>query len=74
MTPVQKSALLVYFLLLLICGALIIGSDFLGPAVRTSLLPVATEGFKLVLAALVGAISTVLGTGATAKRQTTRGD
>lgn len=61
MNSVQKVALSIYFALLVICVALIICADFLGPTVRTSLLPVATEGFKVVLAALVGAVSAVLG-------------
>jgi hypothetical protein len=63
MSAVQKSALFVYFVLLVTCIALIIGAEFVGPTVRSSLLPVATEGFKVVLAALVGAVSAVLGTG-----------
>jgi hypothetical protein len=63
MTSVQKAALAIYGVLLAACICLIILADFLGPTVRTSLLPVATEGFKLVLAALIGAVSTVFGTG-----------
>jgi hypothetical protein len=63
MSSVQKAALFVYFILLLICVALMIGAEFLGPTVRTSILPIATEGFKIVLAALVGAVSAILGTG-----------
>jgi hypothetical protein len=63
MTSVQKSALGVYGVLLLICVGLIVGADFLGPTVRTSVLPIATDGFKTVLGALIGAISTLLGVG-----------
>ena len=63
MTAVQKSALIVYFVLLLLCVALIISAQFLDPVVRTSLLPIASDGFKIVLAALIGAVSAVLGGG-----------
>jgi hypothetical protein len=61
MSQQQKIALSVYAALLLLCVCLIIGSEFLGPTVRASLLPVSVESFKLVLAALVGAISAMLG-------------
>jgi hypothetical protein len=64
MTRVQKTALVIYGALLAACVCLIVLADFLGPVVRASLLPAATEGFKLVLAALIGALSTVLGRGA----------
>jgi hypothetical protein len=37
-------------------------SEFLGPATREQLLPVATDGFKMVLGALIGALSSMLGT------------
>lgn len=57
----QKVALTIYLALLLLCGLLIVGSEFLGPTVRAATLPVAIEGFKIVLAALVGAISALLG-------------
>jgi hypothetical protein len=64
MSGVQKTALLVYFLLLAICIVMIVLSDMVfGPIARGSVLPVATEGFKLVLAALIGAVSAILGTG-----------
>jgi threonine/homoserine efflux transporter RhtA len=63
MNSIQKSALIVYFSLLLICVSLMICAEFLGPTVRSSILSVATEGFKIVLAALVGAVSVVLGGG-----------
>jgi hypothetical protein len=57
----QRIALGVYVGLLLLCVVLIVGAEFLGPTVRASLLPIAVEGFKMVLAALVGAISALLG-------------
>jgi len=59
----QKIALLTYLFLLLVCVGLMIGADFLGPTARASVLPAATEGFKIVLAAFVGAISAILGNG-----------
>lgn len=61
MSGLQKFALGVYLALLLLCVGLIVGAEFVGPTVRASLLPVAVEGFKLVLAALVGALSALLG-------------
>jgi len=61
MSRQQKIALAIYINLLLLCVVLIVLAEFLGPAVRASLLPVAVEGFKIVLAALVGALSAMLG-------------
>jgi hypothetical protein len=57
----QKIALAVYFMLLLSCVALMITTEFLGPTAREAILPVAVEGFKIVLAALAGAASALLG-------------
>jgi hypothetical protein len=68
MTGIQKVALIIYASLLAVCVGLIVGAEFLGPTVRSSLLPVATEGFKLVLAALIGATSTLLGSASNAPR------
>lgn len=52
---------LLYFLLLCLCAALVVGSEFLGATVRSNLLPIASDGFKLVLGALVGALSALMG-------------
>ena len=61
MSQQQRIALGIYVGLLVLCVGLMIGAEFLGPTVRASLLPVAVDGFKMVLAALVGAISALLG-------------
>jgi hypothetical protein len=57
----QKIALAVYLGLLTLCVALMITSEFLGPTAREAILPISVESFKMVLAALVGAISALLG-------------
>lgn len=61
MNTSQKFFLSLYILLLLLCAALMITADFLSPTVRASLLPISAEGFKTVLAALLGALSVMLG-------------
>jgi len=50
-----------YFALLLICGSMLILSDLLSLRARDAIIPIAADGFKLVLGATVGAISAVLG-------------
>jgi hypothetical protein len=62
MTPSQRFFVALYVVLLLMCSVLIVISDFLSPTVRASLLPIASDGFKTVLGALLGAISVMLGT------------
>jgi hypothetical protein len=57
----QKIALAVYLGLLTLCVVLMITSEFLGPTAREAILPISVESFKMVLAALVGAISALLG-------------
>lgn len=61
MTGRQKQVLVVYGLLLLSCGALLLIANVLDPAARSVLLPTASDGFKTVLAAFVGALSAMLG-------------
>lgn len=63
MTRTQIIAISIYMFLLLICGALFFGADKLSLTARDALLPIATESFKIVLGALVGAISAVMGAG-----------
>ena len=63
LTPTQKLAFSLYVLLILICTSLMICAEFLSPTVRTSVLPVASDGFKTVFGALVGAISVLAGAG-----------
>jgi len=60
-TKQQKSFLVVYFILLGLCAALLIFSNYLDFAVRDVVLPIAADGFKLVLGAIVGALSAMLG-------------
>ncbi|MER8650947.1 hypothetical protein [Mesorhizobium sp. M0586] len=57
----RSAVIALYFALLCLCAALIIGSEFLGATVRANLLPIASDGFKLVLGALVGALSALMG-------------
>ena len=61
MNTQQKVAIAIYGSLLGLCVALMIGAEFVGPSVRGSLLPAGVEGFKIVLSALVGALSVILG-------------
>lgn len=68
MSSIQRAALAIYFVMLIICILLVVSSEYLGPTVRGALLPVATEGIKLVLAALIGAVSAILGAGNTSRR------
>ncbi len=61
MTSTQKLAVGIFLLLLFLCGGLLIAAEFLGPTVREALLPIAGDGFKVVIGALVGALSAILG-------------
>jgi hypothetical protein len=45
-----------------VCLAIMVAANWLGPRTRDSMLLVATDSFKIVLAALVGALSAILGT------------
>lgn len=62
MTKTQIRFIIAYGALLLTCIVLMVGSEVLGPATREQILPVATDGFKTVLGALIGALSSMLGT------------
>ena len=66
MSSFQKSILMVYFVLFFTCIALLVGSEFLGPKARETVLPIASDGFKLVLGALIGTLSTLF----SSKKQT----
>lgn len=72
MTSQQRGFISVYLVLLAICGGLLIGSDYLSLAARDVILPIAADGFTLVLGAIVGALSAMLG--ATAKQQSKSGE
>ncbi len=61
MTKQQKGFIAAYFVLLAVCGGLLIGGDFLSLAARDVILPIAGDGFTLVLGAIVGALSAMLG-------------
>ena len=61
MTSMQIFLIGVYFALLLICSGLMVFSDMLSIAARETLLPVSADGFKLVIGALVGSVSSILG-------------
>ena len=62
MTKNQTRFLGAYGILLIICIVLMVSSEFLSPVIREAILPVASDGFKMVLGALIGAISSMLGT------------
>lgn len=62
MTGRQLLVLSIYGALLLLCVALFVIADLVGPAVREAMRPVAVEGFRTVLTALVGALSVLLAT------------
>jgi hypothetical protein len=61
MSALQVTILVAYFLLLFLCGAMLVGAEFVGPTVRENMAPLASEGFKTVLGALVGSLSMLLG-------------
>jgi hypothetical protein len=62
MNRTQATILSLYFLLFGACVFLVIASDSLvGPSVGARLADVSTEGVKLTIAALLGALSTLLG-------------
>lgn len=60
MNIAQVAIISIYLFVLILCAALIVGADFLGPSVRNSLLPVASEGFKVVIGALIGTLSALV--------------
>jgi hypothetical protein len=62
MSTTQKWLLLLYVCLLLSCATMIFASELLNPVVRQAILPIATDGFKTVLGALLGALSVLMGT------------
>ncbi|MBV6658460.1 MAG: hypothetical protein KI785_11900 [Devosiaceae bacterium] len=57
----RRTVVALFFLLLLVCVGLIVLSQFSGPVLREQLLPVALDGFKMVLGAIVGALSALMG-------------
>ena len=61
MTNQQKFCLVLYFALLIICVALFILSDMLSLEARTTVISIAADGFKLVIGAIVGTLSAIIG-------------
>jgi hypothetical protein len=61
MTKPQKHFLYFYVGLLLVCIALMLMAEGFGPITGQTVLPIAADGFKTVLGALLGAISAMLG-------------
>jgi hypothetical protein len=59
--PSATVVIAAFFLLALCCAALVIVADFLGASIGAKLADVAAEGFKITVAALVGALSATLG-------------
>jgi hypothetical protein len=61
MSRAQLVVVSIYFGLLVLLILTAVGSSFISPLTREALLPVVVDGIKTVLAALVGALSVVLG-------------
>jgi hypothetical protein len=68
MTKAQRSFLWFYVGLLLLCAVLMLGAEAFGPITGQTVLPVAADGFKTTLGALLGSISIML-TGREGKAQ-----
>ena len=65
MNKTQAIAIGIYFALLILCTVLLIVSNSLSITVRDAIIPLASDGFKLVIGALIGAVSAVIGVRAT---------
>ena len=63
MSNIRRSVILIYFAVITFCAVMIIVGNFLGPNASVSIVNVASEGFKIALSALVGALSATLGGG-----------
>lgn len=61
MTNRQLYFLVTYFILLIVCLGLLITADSLSFRSREIVMPIAADSFKLVLGAIIGALSTMLG-------------
>jgi hypothetical protein len=61
MTKRQRTVLFVFGLLIVFCALLIVVGNFLGPFAGVNLTDAATEGLKVAISALVGALSAMLG-------------
>ena len=61
MTSQQRIALILYFVLLLTCVGLFFAANTLTLEARTVVISLAGDGFKLVLGAIVGTLSAIIG-------------
>jgi hypothetical protein len=61
MSTAQMVVLGAYFVLLILCIGMFVGAEFAGPTMRETIGPLASEGFKTVLGALIGSLSILLG-------------
>jgi hypothetical protein len=61
MTKMQRTFLYAYGCLLVICIVLMLAAEAFGPITGQTVLPIAADGFKTVLGALLGALSAMLG-------------
>lgn len=59
----QRFVVSVFGLLIIFCTLMVVVGNFLGPHAGVGLVTVAAEGFKISVAALVGALSAMLGGG-----------
>ena len=61
MNAKQRAVLTVFGVLVFFCAALVVLGNFLGPTAGVELTNVGKEGLKTSIAALVGALSAMLG-------------
>lgn len=61
MSTAQKAAVGLYGSLIVLCVGLLLISNSLSPTVRETILPVAGEGLKTLIAALIGFASALAG-------------
>jgi hypothetical protein len=61
MSTRQWIAVSLFLFLILFCAGLFVVADLVGPSVRETLKTVAADGFKTALAALIGALSVLVG-------------
>ena len=61
MTSTQKICLTLYFVLLFLCVTMFVASNFFSFEARTAAISLASDGFKLVLGAIVGTLSAMIG-------------
>jgi hypothetical protein len=57
----QRTILLIFGALVVFCALLVVVGNFLGAHAGTTLTDIASEGLKMTISALVGALSALLG-------------